>query len=225
VSGAAVEWEGQCHNDVKISQQDTSVCKPGTIEFTGQFLLFPFDTEKRTYQYFDGTLGRSLPIEYRGTDTVAGLETYRFEQTVPQQDLDVDQETLTGLLGFLAPTATSATMNYRASRTLWVEPMTGSILAYRDQQHRELVPDTGPAVPILDATFAYDKATADTVAEQTEDGRAQLLLYGRYLPIGLLIAGILAVVAGLMITRRRQQPGAHTVQRTPEPEPSAVPQG
>lgn len=225
VSGAAVAWKGQCYNDVKIEKQGTSACEPGNIAFTGHLYLFPFGTEKKPYRFWDGTLRQSPPIEYRGTDKVAGLETYRFEQTVPQQDLAVDQETLAGLLSFLAPKAKTARMNYRASRTLWVEPMTGSILAYREQQHRELVPDTGPAVPILDATFQYDKATADTILGQTKDGRSKLLLYGRYLPIGLLLAGILAIVAGLMITRQDPKPGAHTAHRTTERQPSAVPQG
>lgn len=224
-SGAAVAWKGQCYNDVKVTTQGASTCEPGSIQFTGQFLLFPFGTEKRTYQYFDSSVRRSLPIEYKGTDDVAGLQTYRFEQTVPQQDLAVDQETVSGLLGFLAPTAKTATMNYSASRTLWVEPLTGSILAYRDHQSRELVPDIGPAVTILDATFQYDKATAATVLDQTKQGRSRLLLFGRYLPIGLLVVGILAIVSGLLVTRRKPTPGAHTAQRIPEPEPSAVPQG
>ncbi|GIE85817.1 DUF3068 domain-containing protein [Actinoplanes regularis] len=221
VSGAAVAWKGQCYNDVKVDKQDTTICQPGSITFTGQLYLFPFGTEKKTYQYFDGTLRRSLPMAYRGTEKVAGLRTYRFEQIVPRQDLAADDETVAGLLGFLAPKAKTATMSYQASRTLWVEPMTGAIVAYREQQHRELTPDTGAAIPILDATFQYDKATADTIVDQARDGRSQLLLYGRYLPIGLLLAGILAAVAGLMVLRRAPRP----VAPAPEPEPSAVPQG
>ncbi|GIF22805.1 hypothetical protein BJ973_000836 [Actinoplanes tereljensis] len=223
-SGAAVAWKGQCYNDVKIDKPDTSVCEPGNISYTGQLYLFPFGTEKKTYQYFDGTLEKSLPMKYTGTETVAGLKTYVFQQNVPQQDLEVDAETLTGLTGMLAPEAKSATMNYQAARTLWVEPSTGAIVAYREQQHRELVPAGAAPITILDASFQYDKATADAVIGQTKDGRNQLLLYGRTLPIILFVAGILAAVAGLLVTRRAARPGAPpAAHRAPETE--AVPQG
>ncbi|GIM92093.1 DUF3068 domain-containing protein [Paractinoplanes toevensis] len=222
-TGAAVAWKGQCHNDVKIDKPDTSVCEPGNIAYAGQLYLFPFGTGKKTYQYFDGTLEKALPMQYSGTETVAGLSTYVFQQTVPQQDLDVDAETMAGLIGMIAPGAKSATMNYQAARTLWVEPMTGAIVAYREQQHRQLVPAGETPIPILDASFQYDKATADAIIGQTKDGRSQLLLYGRTLPIVLLIAGILAAVAGLLITRRAAKPGPPAAHRAPEPE--AVPQG
>jgi hypothetical protein len=225
VSGAAASWKGQCYNDVKVEKQDTSTCDPGNIAYTGQLYLFPFDTEKKTYQYYDSTLRKSLPMQYSGSETVAGLPTYRFIQNVPEQEITADEETVTGLLGFFAPKAKSGTMTYQASRTLWVEPMTGAIVAYKEQQKRELVADTGETVPLVDATFQYDKATADAIVDQAKDGRNQLLLYGRYVPIGLLVLGILAAVAGLMITRRAPRPGVHAAHRAPEPEPSAVPQG
>lgn len=215
VSGAAVGWPGQCYNDVKLDKQDTSVCRPGSIAYTGQLYLFPFDTGRKTYQYFDGTLRAALPMTYTGSEDVAGMRTYRFQQTVPRQDIPADEETTAGLLGFLAPKAKSATMTYEASRTLWVEPLTGAIVAYQEKQHRELVPDTGAAIPILDATFQYDRATSDTIVEQARDGRSQLLTYGRYLPIGLLVAGILAAVAGLLILRGTRS-GARSVAKDPQ---------
>lgn len=199
VSGAAVEWDGQCYHDMEAVESGTTGCEAGSIAYAGQLYLFPFDTKRQTYQYFDGVLRQSLPMLYQGEEEVAGLETYRFEQTVPQRELDMDEETLTQLLGFLAPEATTATMTYRASRTLWVEPMTGGILGYREQQRQELVPDVGPPVVIFDATFQYDDATADAVVEQASDGRAQLLLLGRYLPTGMLVVGVLVAVAGLML--------------------------
>jgi hypothetical protein len=224
-SGAAVAWKGQCYNDVKVDKQDTSSCEPGNISYTGQLYLFPFGTQKKTYQYFDGTLRKSLPMTYQGQEKVAGLQTYRFQQTVPQQNLEVDQETLSGLLGFLAPTAKTGTMNYEASRTLWVEPMTGAIVAYTDREHRQLVPDGGQPIDILNATFQYDKATGDTIVDQARTGRSQLLMFGRYLPIGLLVVGLVAMVAAVMITRRPPASGRHAAPETPAPEASAVPQG
>lgn len=225
VSGAAVAWKGQCYNDVKVDKQDTRSCEPGNISYTGQLYLFPFGTQKKTYQYFDGTLGKALPMTYQGQEKVAGLPTYRFQQTVPQQDLAVDQDTLGGLLGFLAPNAKTGTMNYEASRTLWVEPTTGAIVAYTDREHRQLVPAGGQPIDILNATFQYDKATGDAIVDQASTGRSQLLLFGRYLPIGLVVAGLVAIVAAVRITRRGPVPARHAAPETPAPEASAVSQG
>lgn len=205
ISGAAVTWKGQCYNDVKVTTTATSVCQPGNIAYTGQLYLFPFGTGKKTYQYFDGTLRTSLPMQYQGTETVAGLPTYRFVQTVARQQVATDSETLSGLLGFLAPKAKTGAMYYQDTRTLWVEPMTGAIVAYREQMRRELVPDVGDTIPVVDATFQYDKATSDAIVKEARTGRDQLLTYGRYLPIGLLVIGVLAVGAGLLITRRRPE--------------------
>jgi Porin PorA len=221
VSGAAVSWGGQCYNDVKDAP-NKSHCVPGNIAFGGQLYLFPFDTQKKTYQYWDGTLRTALPMVYRGEQKISGLPTYRFEQVVPQQDLPVDQKTVTGLLGFLAPKAHTATMTYQDTRTLWVEPMTGAIVAYREEQQRELVPDTGPPLDLLKATFQYEPATAKTIVGQARDGRSQLLLLGRYLPIGLPVAGVLLALLGLLITRRVTASGAHVADRVSESDPTPV---
>jgi hypothetical protein len=196
VSGAAVPWNGQCYHEA----QTGAACTPGNVAFAGQLYLFPFDTGKKTYQYWDGTLRAALPIAFRGEEKVAGLDTYRFEQVVPRQDLPVDAMTL----AVLAPGARSGKMFYEGSRTLWVEPMTGAIVAYQDKQHRELTPDTGAPVVLIDAAFTYDPATSKTVVDEAKDGRSQLLMLGRRLPLGLLIAGALMALAGLFfVTRRR----------------------
>jgi len=222
VSGVAVPWTGQCYNDAKEVKADNIGCMPGNIAFTGQLYLFPFSTQKKTYQYFDGTLRKSLPMAYQGEEKFDGLPTYRFQQVVPQQDLPTDAQTLSGLLSFLAPDAKTGTMNYQATRTLWVEPLTGAIVGYREQQHRELVPDTGSSVVILDATFQYDQATLKAVHDQAADGRSQLLLLGRYVPIGLLVCGFVLALLGVLVTRRATTAGPHVAGDVPEPEPTAV---
>jgi hypothetical protein len=150
------------------------------------------------------------------------LDTYRFEQVIPKTPLPVDAPTLAGILAFLAPGARGGTMTYEASRTLWVEPMTGAIVAYQERQHRELAPDTGAPVVLLDATFQYDPATAKAVTDQAKDGRDQILLLGRYLPIGLLVVGLVGIVAGLLMLRRRATPP--TAAPAPAAAPTAVPE-
>ncbi|MEV0895576.1 DUF3068 domain-containing protein [Actinoplanes sp. NPDC049802] len=222
-TGEAVPWAGQCHLEEKADPAAGVGCTPGNVQFEGQLYLFPFGTEKRAYQYWDSTLGEALPIEYQDEEQFNGLPTYRFQQVVPEQEAEMDPQTLTGLLGFLAPGATSGTIAYRATRTLWVEPMTGAIVGYREQQHRELVPDTGARVVIFDADLQYDQATLDAVGAEAEHGRDLLLLLGRYVPIGLAVLGLLLIAAGVLLSRGAAPRGGHRAADTTEPLPTPVP--
>lgn len=223
-SGAAVPWSGQCYNDVKEDNTPDAGCVPGNISFAGQLYLFPFGTQKKTYQYWDSGLEEALPMAYETEENYNGFPTYRFHQEILQQDLQTDSETIAGLLGVLAPGAHDGTMTYRASRTLWVEPRTGAIVGYEEVQHRELVPDVGARVVLFDASFQYDEPTKEAIRKVTADGRNLLLLLGVYLPIGLAVLGLVLLVAGILIGRRRPKADQHVAAHAAEPEPTAVPQ-
>ena len=179
-TGAAVTWHGQCYVD-----QKDEPCTAGNVGFSGQLYAFPFGTQPKTYQYYDTGLRTALPMSYRGTDDLDGLRTYRFEQATPAATSPWTRKPCRAAGLPRARRRPPGTMSYRANRTLWVEPMTGAIVGYREQQHRALVPDTGAAVPSCDATFQYNDATLPTpCGEKATEGRDQLRLYGRYLPIG-----------------------------------------
>lgn len=70
-----------------------SVQKPRTIEddkpptnialpHEGLSYRFPFNTEKKTYPYFDAIAQKAFDANYDGEDDVNGLTTYRFTQNV-----------------------------------------------------------------------------------------------------------------------------------------------
>ncbi|WP_229074217.1 DUF3068 domain-containing protein [Actinoplanes sp. DH11] len=216
VSGAAVDWDGQCH-----SETQGEPCTAGNAEFTGQLYLFPFGTEKRTYRYWDSTLHQALPIRFRAEENYNDLPTYRFQQQIPSQPVAMDSESLSGLLGFLAPGATTGTVNYQAVRTLWVEPETGAIVGYREQQRRELVPDIGAPVVIFDADLTYDQATLEAVRDEAAGGRTLLILLGFWVPLGLLVLGLALTICGVLLVRsaRGQQAPAPEAETEPAPVP------
>ncbi|WP_370457865.1 DUF3068 domain-containing protein [Actinoplanes sp. OR16] len=217
-SGAAVDWEGQCHSETM-----GQACVAGDVDFEGQLYLFPFGTEKTTYRYWDSALHAALPIEYKAEENFNDLPTYRFEQQIPKQQIEMNEESLGALLGFLAPGATSGTVNYEAGRTLWVEPETGAIVGYREHQRRELVPDTGAPVVIFDADLQYDEATLKAVHDQAADGRALLILLGVWVPILLVIVGIALMIGGYFILRGARRPEQRTPAHAASPDPAPVP--
>ncbi|MCX5203296.1 DUF3068 domain-containing protein [Streptomyces sp. NBC_00237] len=51
--------------------------------FDGEaYLKFPFDVEKRSYRWWDGTLGSTVSLRFAGTKKIQGHEGYRFTGTV-----------------------------------------------------------------------------------------------------------------------------------------------
>ena len=59
------------------SRRPTSRCRT-----TGWRYRFPFDTEKKTYPFFDPIAQKAFDANYDGEEDVNGLTTYRFTQNV-----------------------------------------------------------------------------------------------------------------------------------------------
>ena len=197
-SGAGVEWSGECLAD------QPAPCQPGNVRYSGQLYAFPFGTEKKTYKFFDTTVRASLPIDYRGTDTVNGLRTYRFEQTIPVQQWNLDPQSQAALEATLPKeakfVAQLASMRYQSSRTVWVEPVTGSIVDYREHVQREIVlPFDQPSIPVLDATFQYTEQTRAEIAAEASDGIDAIRVLRTQLPAGLAVLGAVLLLAGLLL--------------------------
>ncbi len=50
---------------------------------------WPFNAEKKTYPYWNGTLGTTVDAKYVGTEDIDGLETYRYDVVVPETPAEV----------------------------------------------------------------------------------------------------------------------------------------
>ncbi|MBM2614772.1 DUF3068 domain-containing protein [Actinoplanes sp. LDG1-06] len=214
-SAAAVDWKDQYLQDA-----GPDVNTP--VEFSGQLYKFPFGTEKKDYEYFDRDLRKAMPIQYQGTEKIDGLETYRFQQVVPETPLNFSEERLAGLLATFAPGAESGQVNYSNTRTIWVEPVSGTFIKVQEQQKKTLVPETGAPTQLLDGNFIY---TEDTVAHNVKsagDTKSGVLLISRTLPISLAIIGALLLILGLvLVTTGRRASARHRVEEISETEAEA----
>jgi hypothetical protein len=205
-TAGAVEWPGQELEDV------AKPATPAKVSFTGQLYKFPFGTEQTTYQYFDRDLKKALPIEYKGTEDIQGLETYKFEQVIPTTPLAFSEDRIKSLLSaFATPDATSGQVTYANTRTIWVEPVSGTFVKVQEQQSKKLVPNVGQPTDLLDAVFAYTDQTVTNSVESAGANKSQVLLISRYLPIGAAVLGALLLIAGLWMvtTGRRAAPAKH----------------
>ena len=63
---------------------------------------------------------------------------------------------------------------YSNIRTVWVDPVTGSYVNVREQQHKELRPNTGTPTVLLDADFNYTDDTVSRSVETVKDNRFKI---------------------------------------------------
>ncbi|MGW5561010.1 porin PorA family protein [Micromonospora sp. NPDC003944] len=197
ISGAAASWKEQWLNET--GADGTPV---GNVKYSGQIYKFPFGTDKRDYQVFDRDLKRALPAKFVGTEKVKGIEAYRFEQRIENEVLATPESSIQTLVGKFAPGATSGQVVYSNIRTLWVDPVTGSYVNVREQQHKELRPNTGTPTVLLDADFNYTDDTVSRSVETVKDNRFKIGLISFWGPIVAGVLGLIAVVFGVWLVTR-----------------------
>ncbi len=197
------------HTSVMINCCDANEDGTPITDFTGiNPYKFPFGTEKQTYQYFDGTLSKALPMEYQDVEEIQGLSTYRFVQTIePTQysTLEVPGD----LVGQPDEASVVAPRFYTNVRTVWVEPVTGAIVKGQEVQKQYLAGADGTteAMVIIDATLSFTEQNVTEAVKTASDGASQLNLITKTIPLIAFVLGILLLVGGVLLLRR-SEPGA-----------------
>ncbi|MBM0205496.1 DUF3068 domain-containing protein [Micromonospora sp. STR1s_5] len=221
ISGAAASWKEQWLNET--GADGTPV---GNVKYSGQIYKFPFGTDKRDYQIFDRDLKRATPAKFVGTEKIKGIEAYRFEQRIENEVLATPESSLQTLVGKFAPGATSGQIVYSNIRTVWVDPVTGSYVNVREQQHKELRPNTGTPTVLLDADFNYNDDTVSRSVETVKDNRFKIGLISFWGPIVAGVLGLIAVVFGVwLVTRSEGGTARHRAEpAVDDPTPTRVDQ-
>jgi hypothetical protein len=167
---------------------------------------FPFNTEKKTYQYFDNTSLRSYPIRFVDTEDVNGIEAYKFQMTV--DPVEIGTVPLAKVIDKNS-TESDAPRFYSNTRTIWVEPRTGVIVkGQEDQKHTARDADGEDAITLVDASLVWNDETIEKQTGEAKKSLDRINMLTRTLPIGLGIAGAVLVLVGLalLLTGRRSTP-------------------
>lgn len=192
-SGAAVEWEGS------TSVSGGEVTKPEGFE--GQYFKFPFDTQKRSYEFWDGTINRATTAEYVGEGEVKGLAVYQFRQTIePTKSGEIDVPG--DLVDEKAATVTADRM-YANVRSFSVEPTTGVILIGGEQQDSFLAVDGERRLTTTKVSLGYTDATTQTLVDDFKSKAFLLGLVQSTIPLVGLVLGVLLIGLGLLGRRGR----------------------
>ncbi|WP_188111131.1 DUF3068 domain-containing protein [Nocardioides antri] len=202
VTGEAVDCE-ECGQFVESRNSDGKIERIPTT-FEGQVYKFPFNTEKKDYDQWDGTLGEAFPATYEGEEEIDGLPVYKFVQVI--EPTVVETREVPGSM-FGVEDAVEADLVYAMTRTFYVEPVTGSPVHRVEERRQELVHE-GEAVPVFVGTVQYtDDQVADNVAKV--DSKATLLGGTRLLfPVVLLLIGGVMLALGRALNKRLE--GQHS---------------
>lgn len=144
---------------------------------------WPFDSEKKTYPYWDGTAGGAFDAVYDRTESLDGLETYVYKVTISDEPIDIAE----GVPG-----------TYSSAKEIFVEPDTGAIINQTEDQQRYL--DSGTQVLDLQAAFTDDQRE-QSIADG-KDNKASVNLILTTVPLVGFVGGILCLLAGALLVFR-----------------------
>ncbi|WP_162891159.1 DUF3068 domain-containing protein [Aeromicrobium sp. A1-2] len=190
-TGQTVRWDG--------SYSETGGEKTEPANFEGLYFKFPFDTQKKTYKFWDDTLLTSTDAKFVGEGKVEGLKVYKFEQTIAPIStgtIDVPGD----LVGSDESTVT-ADQIYSSTSYYSVEPVTGVIIVGRTSQDSYLEVDGVRKVTTTKADLQYSDATIKDTADEYKSKATLLTTVKTTVPLGGALIGILLIAAGLW-TRR-----------------------
>lgn len=196
-TGAAVDWNG--------STTESSGTKKD-ISFKGQYFKFPFNVQKKTYQFWDGSLGRATPAKYVKAEKLKGLTVLRFEQKIPATKI-AELDAPGTLVGQPGTSSVKTDRMYSTTRTLWVEPETGVIIKGQDDQLSTLAIDGETKATITQATLAYDDRTISDTVDEYKPLASALKAVRLFVPVGGLVLGVLLLALGAFALFRSNRRG------------------
>jgi hypothetical protein len=178
-----------------LSVNDPKYLPADAVPHEGLVNKWPFDSEKKTYPYWDSDASAAVDAVYDRTEDLLGVKCYVYTITMA----DVPLEIAEGVTGTVSKDI-----------EIWVEPLTGAI--QNQIVHQEQVLDDGTPVVTIDVQFTDDQQKKS--ADDGKKNRDQLLLLTQTVPLVGYLVGIPVLIIGLLLTflgRRRRE-------RTPERE-------
>lgn len=201
------------------SIEDESPPTSVALPHEGLAYRFPFDTEKKTYPYFDPIAQRAYDANYDDEEDVNGLTTFRFTQNVGfdadgQLDDPVKYASLYGdeadsvvtarasLWGLPGDPEAPITMTryYAAQRTFWVDPVSGTIVKAQERGFHYYAREAlRPEIPFANYTVTSNEETIESQVASARNEGDVVALWGRILPITFTAVGLLALVGGVLL--------------------------
>ncbi|MFS0898218.1 DUF3068 domain-containing protein [Mycolicibacterium litorale] len=200
---------------IEDDQPPTNIALP----HDGLTYRFPFDTEKKTYPFFDPIAQKAYDANYDGEEDVNGLTTYKFTQNVGydaegklvepvkyaslyEDDADAQVTARAALWGVEGDPEEPITMSrfYAAERTFWVDPVSGTIVKSDEHAYHYYARDAlRPEVTFVDYTVTTNEESVESQVASARSERDRIALWGRILPITFTAVGLVLLVGGALL--------------------------
>ncbi len=186
---------------IEDNEDDNKIDSDDAVTHVGHSYKLPFGTEQTEYPYFDNVAKKAFPMRYDSTETIEGVETYKFVQTIPLTKLAVPDLNLPGrLVNKPNETSVTASRYYENTRTVWVEPYSGIIVKGQEEQKQTLRGSDGAELlTVFAGTLAFTEETVRNSAADASDARSQLRLVKTIGPAVLISVGALMLLLGLVL--------------------------
>ncbi|MEU8981117.1 DUF3068 domain-containing protein [Streptomyces sp. NPDC058246] len=188
--------------------------------FQGEaYLKFPFDVQKRSYRWWDNSLGATVTLHYKGTKKIQGYEGYRFTGTVPPTRTGT--RLVPGAIVGQPQRSQVLAEEWYANHLieLVVDQRTGRVVYAQVGPRKTLRAPGGKkdAAVLLDSRkLAFTAATQKDQVDQAKAESGQLRMVGQTLPIGAGVLGFVLAVAGVVLVVRGR-PDPDTSGSSPSP--------
>ncbi|MGW1882417.1 DUF3068 domain-containing protein [Streptomyces sp. NPDC001970] len=181
-------------------------CDEAPTRFEGDaYLKFPFDVQKKTYRWWDGTLGATVSLRFAGTERIRGHEGYRFTGSVAPTRTG-NRQVPGRLVGRPGQGQIQAEEWYANSGiALVVDQRTGRIIDASISPRKTLRAPGSRRDALVLLHGQNLRFTAQTQRQQVDlaaADSARLRLLGEKLPVGAGAAGGVLGVAGLGLVMR-----------------------
>lgn len=197
VSGETVRWPG--------ASTETGGVKIEPTVFYGQYFKFPFNTQKKDYEFWDASVKKATPVTYEGTDELEGLAVYKFVQEI--EPVKIAELQVPGNLVGSTEASVLADRVYGNTRTLWVEPETGVIIKGQEEQLATLEVDGETKATITDATLGYDDETVKATVDDYATKASLLKMIRVWIPLIGGILGVVLILGGAVLLLRSRNGG------------------
>ncbi|MBU7596532.1 DUF3068 domain-containing protein [Streptomyces sp. P38-E01] len=204
------QWETERWVSDRETTKPVHCCGEAPVQVKGDaYLKFPFDVQEKTYRWWDGTLGDTVPLRYSGRAKVHGYEGMRFTGEV--EATRAGKRQVPGRLVGQEETGQVVAEEWYANHgiELIVDQATGRILRATIGPRVTLrAPggDKDEVVLLESKRIVFDKKTQLGQVEQAKEQSGQLKLVGETVPMASGGAGVLlAIVGGVLVVRGRRE--------------------
>jgi hypothetical protein len=176
------------------------------VRHVGLSYKWPIGAQKKTYQFFQPDLNRAFPAVYAGESKLKGLTVYKYISKTGDQPYLIN-----GI----------AKGTYNDTRTVWVEPQTGTIVNGVEQQTQTI---QGGQVA-LDTTLSFEQSAIDYQTNFAKGKINDIHKAELWLPLIAGILGVAALVGAYFLLRPRRAAGGDEdgAGRNHQPTPDDAP--